>query len=76
VQFVEAHHFHVGRHSKFEVHSGENSSQHLDSLFLGAEKILKFHRSACKIGWSKHPRAFVEVVEGSVTSKFGIQASV
>jgi hypothetical protein len=34
------------------------------SLFLGAEKILKFHCSASKIGWSKHPRGFVKLVEG------------
>jgi hypothetical protein len=54
----------------------KNAGQCLVSLFTGAEKILKFHCSSCKIGGSKPPRVFVKLVEGSVVSKFGIQIFV
>jgi hypothetical protein len=52
------------------------AGQHLDLLFTGAEKILKFPCSSCKIVGSKPRRAFVKLVEGSVVSKFGIQTFV
>jgi hypothetical protein len=54
----------------------KNASQHLDLLFTGVEKILKFPCSSCQIRWAKPPRAFVKLVEGSVVSKFGIQTFV
>jgi hypothetical protein len=54
----------------------KNASQHIDPLFRGAEKILKFPCGLCKIGGSKPHRAFVKLVEGSVVNKFGIQTFV
>jgi hypothetical protein len=40
----------------------KNAGQHLVSLFTGAEKILTFQCSSCKIGGSKPHRAFVKLV--------------
>jgi hypothetical protein len=54
----------------------KNASQRLDLRFTGADKILKFPGSSCKIGGSKPHRAFIKLVDGSVVSKFGIQTFV
>jgi hypothetical protein len=54
----------------------KNATQRLDLRFIGAEKIMMFPWSSCKIGGSKAYRAFVKLVEGSVVSKFGIETFV
>jgi hypothetical protein len=54
----------------------KNSSQHLLLLFTKAEKILKFPCCSCQIYCSNTLRAFVEMVEGSEMSKFGIRTLV
>jgi hypothetical protein len=54
----------------------KNSSQRLLLLFTKAEKILKFLCCSCQIYCSNTLRAFVEMVEGSEMSKFGIQTLV
>jgi hypothetical protein len=45
--------------------------QHL--LFTGTWRHSKLARRSCKIRWEKHPRAFLEVVEGDWIYNFRIQ---
>jgi hypothetical protein len=54
----------------------KNASQCLDLLFTGAENSANLLCSFCQIRWSKPPRAFGKLVEGSVVRNFGIQMFV
>jgi hypothetical protein len=40
----------------------KNAGQHLMLLFTGTQKTANFACHLCKIGWEKHPRAFLRVV--------------
>jgi hypothetical protein len=60
----------------FECKRVKIVSQWLLLLFTRAENSANLLCSSCKIRWSKPPRGFVKLVEGSVVSKFGIQMFV
>jgi hypothetical protein len=54
----------------------KNAKQGAELLFIGAENFSNLICCLCQIRWSKTPRAFGNLVEGTMVDKFGIQTLV